>query len=77
MQDTFEIILSNSFYFLALINPASKVFLLSSLQPPPSRQQLWSISLHASLTGLGILLILSAIGKFLFSVVFHVELYSI
>lgn len=77
MQNIFEIIFSNSFYFLALINPASKVFLLSSLQPPPSRQQIWSISLNASLTGLGILLILSAIGKFLFTMIFHVELYSI
>lgn len=70
-------ILSTSLYLLALINPPSKVFLLASIEPALTRKQLWQITLRASITGLAILLALAVVGRFLFTVVFQVELYSL
>lgn len=73
----FETVISSAFYLFALINPASKVFFLCSTQPPLTSRRLWIVSLNASLTGLVILLVLAATGRFIFTFVFHVELYSI
>ena len=44
---------ASGIYFLALINPASKVLLLSSMHPPLSRKVVWSISLKATLAAFG------------------------
>lgn len=73
----FETVLENSVYFLALINPASKVFLLSTMDPPYTRRQLWRVSVHSTLVALAILIVLIGAGSFMFDVVFHVEIYSL
>ncbi len=66
-----------SLYFLALINPASKVFLLSSVKPPYSRPALIDISARATFTAFLILISLSTIGQYLLKMVFQVDIYSL
>ncbi|MDO9541668.1 MAG: MarC family protein [Kiritimatiellia bacterium] len=72
-----NILLESSIYFLALINPASKVLLLSSITPPLSRRLIWEISIKATLAAFGILVLLSTCGHLLLSDLFHVEIYSL
>lgn len=72
-----EVFIQTSLYFLALINPPSKVFLLSSMDPPYSRRELLAVSTKATFVALAILLMLSAVGHFLLQTVFHVEIYSL
>jgi len=72
-----NILLESSIYFLALINPASKVLLLSSMDPPLSRKLIWEISVKATLAAFGILVLLAAFGHFLLSDLFRVEVYSL
>jgi len=66
--DTF---VQTSLYFLALINPASKVLILSSIQPPYSKQELLKVSTRATFAALLILLSLSVIGYFLLKKIFR------
>ncbi len=66
-----------SLYFLALINPASKVFLLSSVKPPYPRKALIDISARATFTAFLILVSLSTIGQFVLKMVFQVDIYSL
>lgn len=70
-------LLANSLYFLALINPASKIFLLSSGNPPYTWRELRAISLRATVVALAILLVLACAGSFLLDSVFQVQLYSL
>jgi multiple antibiotic resistance protein len=70
-------LLRSTLYFLALINPASKILLLSSRQPPYSWRELRVISIRSTFIALMILLVLSTAGNFLLDVVFHVEIYSL
>ncbi len=72
--DTF---VQTSLYFLALINPASKVLILSSIQPPYSKRELLKVSTRATFAALLILLSLSVIGYFLLKKIFQVEIYSL
>ncbi len=72
-----EAFVQTSLYFLALINPASKVFLLSSMDPPCRRPELLRIAVTATSVALVILLVLSGIGHFLLHEVFRVEMYSL
>lgn len=72
-----DVFVQTSLYFLALINPPSKVFLLSSMDPPYSRAELLKVSVTASSVALVILLVLSGIGHFLLHEVFRVEMYSL
>jgi multiple antibiotic resistance protein len=69
--------IQTSLYFLAFINPASKVFLLSSIEPAYPFRTLARVSAKATLTALLILLSLSTVGHFLFERVFRVEIYSL
>jgi multiple antibiotic resistance protein len=73
----YTLIIENTAYFLALINPASKIFLLSTMEPPYSWKELWSVALRSTLIALLILGLLTSIGQFLFATVFHVEIYSL
>lgn len=77
MDTNFQLLLENSLYFLALINPASKLFLLSSIEPPLSRKKLLTLSLHSTAAAFIILLLVSVVGNFLLHSVFHVEIYSL
>ncbi len=72
-----ETVIQTSLYLLALINPASKVFILSSAQAQYPREQLLHISVKATIAAWVILLLLSTIGHFILKVIFHVEIYSL
>ena len=47
MEEALEDIL----YFLAVINPASKISYLAAMNPPLSSRQLWKVSVRSSLAG--------------------------
>ena len=70
-------IITNSLYFLALINPISKVFLLSTMDPPYSRKQLIIVALRSTLVALGILVLLSIAGHYILNTIFHIQIYSL
>lgn len=72
-----ETIIQLSLYFLALINPASKVFILSSVQAQYSRDQLFKISAKATIAAWLILIFLSLAGHFVLKVIFRVDIYSL
>ena len=70
-------LLENSLYLLALINPVSKVFILSMLPETESRREVARISIRSTLIGLLILVTLAGVGNYLLGYVFHVEIYSL
>lgn len=70
-------ILANTGYFLALINPASKILLLASEQPPFTKREIFSLSWRSSLAALLILSVFTSIGSFLLVTIFHVQIYSL
>jgi len=70
-------VLSSVLYFLALINPASKVFLLCSMDPRPRRRELAHLALKSTLVAFVILLLVITVGTPLLERVFHVQLYSL
>ena len=72
-----KVLVEIALYFVALINPASKVFLLSSMDPPYSRRKLWSVASRSTATAFLILCALTVVGKFVLHTVFHVEIYSL
>ncbi len=72
-----ELLIVNAIYFLALINPVSKVFLLSSLNPQISQRELIKISINSSIAAYIILCLFTGAGLFLFSTVFKIDLYSL
>ncbi len=67
---------SAALYIVALINPISKVFVLSTLANDLGRSGLRSLALRASGIALVILLAFAVLGNALLTMVFHVELYS-
>lgn len=69
--------IETSIYLLATINPASKIFLLSSLEPPFSKEKLISISLRSSLVGFAILAVLGLAGEGILMGLFRIDLYSL
>jgi multiple antibiotic resistance protein len=69
--------MENTLYFLALINPASKILLLASLKPRPSLRELTRLAFKSSVAALIILVIITCAGKFLFEQIFRVEIYSL
>ncbi|OGV56531.1 MAG: hypothetical protein A2X49_06540 [Lentisphaerae bacterium GWF2_52_8] len=77
MNPDYAKLIENTLYFLALINPASKIFLLSTADPPYTWPQLRSISIRSSIAAMLILIVLTSAGGFLLQVVFHVEIYSL
>lgn len=70
-------IIENTLYFLALINPVSKILFLTAKKPAYSRKELFSLSLRSTIVALAILLILTNIGDFVLVSIFHVEIYSL
>ena len=63
-------------YLLALINPVSKVVVLSVLSKRVGPRELRLLALYASLVGLGILLVFLYVGNFILVSVFHVQIYA-
>jgi multiple antibiotic resistance protein len=74
---TIQQLLENTIYFLALINPASKILFLSTKDPAYKRHELFSVSMRSSLVAWLILVLLTFSGNFVLSTIFHVEIYSL
>jgi multiple antibiotic resistance protein len=69
-------LLDLTLYFIAVINPVSKIFILSVLSQESSHDELRRISLRASIVALIILLSFAVLGNIILTSIFHVELYS-
>lgn len=72
-----EKVLENTFYLLALLNPASKVLFLATYRPQLTGKQNLELSWKSSLAALLILAFLAWAGNLILGKVFHVELYSL
>lgn len=70
-------ILEMSLYFLALINPASKIFFLSSLHNEKSAEEIARLSVKATIVAFCILMVLGIAGKFILEKIFHIDIYSL
>ncbi len=73
LSDFFEF----TVYFLATINPASKVFLLASMDPPYSQKELFRVSCRSSLAAFLILGTLASVGNILLVRFFRIDIYSL
>jgi multiple antibiotic resistance protein len=73
----FDLFIKTTLYFLALINPASKVFILSTMQPAYTKTELLKVSAKASFVALIILLVISAAGLVVLHSIFQVDVYSL
>lgn len=67
----------NALYLLALINPVSKVSILSLFSSKEDVKEIVPVALKSSLIALGILLLIMIFGDFILRQIFHVELYSL
>jgi len=67
----------NTLYLLALINPVSKVFILSVLSKHGSPTDMRRMVLKSSAIALLMLLVLGAAGNIILSHVFHVQMHSL
>jgi len=77
MSEELKTFVNITFYLVALINPLSKVFFLSSaIRGREQWSSLATVSVRASGTAFLILLAFALLGDVLFKQVFHVELYS-
>jgi multiple antibiotic resistance protein len=70
-------LLENSLYFLALLNPASKILFLASKKPAFTGRQIWHISYRSTIVALILLLVFCIVGQFLLEHVFHISIYSL
>ena len=77
MNEQLKIIVENSLYFIALLNPASKVMFLSTYEPKLTRKQIAELSWKSSTAALLILITLATFGEIVLSKIFRVELYSL
>ena len=70
-------IIEITIYFVALVNPVSKVFFLASRQPTYTTRELTTISIKSTVVSLFVLIALTCVGDFLLSKIFHIEIYSL
>ena len=70
-------ILINAIYLLALINPVSKISILSLFSSKEDVKEIVPVAIKSSLIALGILLLIMIFGDFILRQIFHVELYSL
>ena len=77
MNEQIKIIVENALYFIALLNPASKVMFLSTYEPKLTRKQIFELSWKSSTAALLILITLATFGEIVLSKIFRVELYSL
>lgn len=71
-----KLLISAIVAILALINPVHKILVISSLQDQYSVKDLKYLSSKSSLTALIILIAFLFLGHFIFTYVFHIELYA-
>jgi len=74
---TLQQVIEMSAYLLALVNPASKVFVLSTMQPPYTWRTLCAVSLKSTLAALLILCGLTVAGNVVLDKVFNVDIFSL
>lgn len=77
MNEQVKIIIENALYFIALLNPASKVMFLSTYEPKLTKKQIFELSWKSSTAALLILITLATFGEIVLSKIFRVELYSL
>jgi len=70
-------ILIDAIYLLALINPVSKISILSVFSSEEDDKEIIPVAAQSSLIALCILLLIMIFGNFILSQIFHVELYSL
>jgi len=70
-------VIENALYFLALINPASKILFLAAFDPPLNRRQICELSYKSSLAALLILAVFSLSGQVILRNIFRIEIYSL
>lgn len=76
MADTAKIILDCTLAFVALINPISKIFLLSTFSDRVADIDIRRIAVKSTIIAAGILLSFVFIGNFILTEIFHVQIYS-
>jgi multiple antibiotic resistance protein len=69
-------LLNCTLYLIAVINPVSKIFILSTLSKESEPKEIRDISVQSSVIAIMILLIFAAIGNIILGNIFRVELYS-
>lgn len=72
-----ELFLKNSLFFFALINPASKVFLLASMKPRLTEKEVCTIACRSTIFSFLLLFVICSAGSFILQNIFRVDLYSI
>lgn len=77
MEINFVAVAENALYFLALINPASKVFFLTAHRPELTAPELRHVALRATMFAYLILAGSGIGGKVILESVFKVELYAL
>lgn len=76
-MDTLLLLSVNTLYLLALINPVSKIAVLSSLPQAQDRRLLSSLVCRSTFTAIVILVGAMTFGNFLLQNVFHVQLHAL
>ena len=61
---------------LALINPISKIFILSSLAKDSESREVRRVSIKATLIAAAILIIFAILGNFILQTILHVKIYA-
>lgn len=72
----FENIINTALYMIVLINPISKISILSSIAPETTSNELRVVSLKSSVAALGILWLFALMGNFILNNIFHVNINS-
>ncbi|MFW6154246.1 MAG: MarC family protein [Planctomycetota bacterium] len=70
-------ILVDTLYLLALINPVSKISVLSALSSNADRREFKVVTTKSSMAAAVILLVAMSFGHFVLSSIFHVQLHSL
>lgn len=69
--------IDNFLLFVVLLNPVSKIVVLSALGIIENRKELLEVSLRATITAMIILFIFSFAGTFILKNIFRIEIYSL
>ena len=77
MNFDFGKIMEFTVYFLAIINPPTKILLLASMDPPYERRELVSVSVKSTFAAFMILISLGVAGNALLTKFFRIDLYSL
>ncbi len=72
-----NLILMNTLYLLALINPVSKISILSTFASDEERKKIIPISMQSTVVAFLILLLSMIAGEFILRKIFHVDFYSL